>query len=75
MAACELMMMNTALANLVREGKTAQMQSFLLSGAEEGSLTMDNALLQLVKEGLIRPETALETGRDAEQLKRRISIL
>ncbi len=74
-AACELMMMNTALANLVREGKTAQMQSFLLSGAEEGSLTMDNALLQLVKEGLIRPETALEAGRDAEQLKRRISIL
>ena len=74
-AACELMMMNTALANLVREGKTAQMQSFLLSGAEEGSLTMDNALLQLVKESLIRPETALEAGRDAEQLKRRISIL
>lgn len=74
-AACELMMMNTALANLVREGKTAQMQSFLLSGAEEGSLTMDNALLQLAKEGVIRPETALEAGKDAEQLKRRLRMM
>lgn len=36
---------------------------------------MDNALLQLVKEGIIRPETALAAGRDPEQLKRRISFL
>ncbi len=74
-AACELMMMNTALANLVREGKTAQMQSFLLSGAEEGSLTMDNALLQLAREGMIRPETAMEAAKDAEQLKRRLRLV
>ncbi len=73
-AACELMVMNAALSNLVREGKTAQMQSFLLSGAEEGSLTMDNALLQLAKGGMIRPETALEACRDPEQMKRRVLI-
>ena len=73
-AACELMMMNTALANLVREGKTSQMQSFLLSGTEEGSLVMDNHLLRLVRAGKILPETALEAARDPEQLKRRISF-
>ena len=73
-AACELMMMNTALANLVREGKTSQMQSFLLSGTEEGSLVMDNHLLRLVRAGKILSETALEAARDPEQLKRRISF-
>lgn len=66
--ACEVMMVNHAIRNLIREGKTPQIANSLATSAEEGSVTMDNALLRLVAAKVITPETALKAARDPEQL-------
>ena len=63
-AACELMMITSPIRNLIRDGRTPQMQSYLLSGAKDGSVTMDNFLLDLANKGSIMPETAVEAAED-----------
>lgn len=65
-AACEVMMVNSAIKNLIREGKTPQIDSFITMNAQDGSITMDNALLKMVREGTVTYETALSYARDRE---------
>lgn len=71
-AACEVMIVNTAIRNLIREGKTPQMQSALFSSAKEGSLTMDNCLINMAFEGSISPQTALNQAVDKDYVRRRL---
>ena len=73
-AACEVMVVTPAIKNLIREGKTPQMMSSMLSGASEGSLTMDNCLIKMVKEGSISSKTAYEACNDKEYMKKYVSI-
>lgn len=70
--ACEVMMVNHAIRNLIREGKTPQIANSLATSAEEGSVTMDNTLLRLLAAKIISPETALKAARDPEQLSKSI---
>ncbi len=59
-AALEIMVGGSALANLVREGKTTQIASMIQTGASEGMVLMDQSLMALVKAGKIdRQEAAL----------------
>jgi twitching motility protein PilT len=51
--ACEVMMANTAVRNLIREDKIYQIPSIIQSSAKLGMQTMDQALMNLVAEGLI----------------------
>ncbi len=69
-AACELMMITPPIRNLIRDGRTPQMQSYLLSGAKDGSVTMDHFLLDLAQRGVIMPETAIEAADDPEELQK-----
>lgn len=71
-AACEVMIVNPAIRNLIREGKTPQMFSAMLSGATEGSVTMDNSLIKMFKEQMIDAKIALEAAHDLEYMKRSI---
>ena len=66
--ACEIMMVNYAIRNLIREGKTPQIANVLATSAEEGSITMDNALLRLVEAKVITLQTALKASRNPEQM-------
>ena len=72
--ACEVMMVTPAICNLIREGKTPQMRNSLLSSAASGSVSMDNALLELVSERQITPETALEAAQDEQFLRKRMGF-
>ena len=67
-AACEVMVVNSAIRNLIREGKTPQIDSFITMSAQNGSITMDNALLKMVREGVITMETARSYARDPEAM-------
>lgn len=67
-AACELMVVNPAIKNLIREGKTPQIESALGTSANIGSISMDNAILALYRDRLIDGATALSYGRDKEYL-------
>ena len=65
-AACEVMIVNSAIRNLIREGKTPQMESFIAMNAQNGSILMDAALQRLVRDGSVSQQTALSYARDPE---------
>lgn len=62
-AACEVMVVNAAIRNLIREGKTPQMESFITMNSREGSILMDHALTELVRAGKISMQTAAAHAR------------
>jgi twitching motility protein PilT len=65
-AAHEILIGNQALASLIRDGKTAQMASFMQAGAADGMQTMDVTLSRLVQNGVVRAADALEKASDKE---------
>jgi len=52
-AACEILVGNTAIRNLIREGKLHQIPSMMQTGQREGMQTFDMAVADLVKQGTI----------------------
>lgn len=70
--AYELMHMNTAIRSMIRDNKSHQIDNAIVSGAKEGMIAMDQAILNLYQEGLITKETALEYADNPEQMRRRI---
>jgi len=68
--ATEVLVATPALRNLIREGKTHQIYSALQSGAKHGMHTMDQHLAQLLKNGQISYETALEKCHHIEDFNR-----
>lgn len=67
--AVEVMMANTAVRNLIREGKSHQLNSIIQTNAKSGMRTMDDALCELCRQGLITREDALEHSVDMEYMK------
>lgn len=70
LAACELMVVTAAIRNLIREGKTPQIANAIATGAAEGAVTMDNAIIKLYKAGRITAETARLAAHDPDYLKK-----
>ncbi len=69
-AACELMMVTPAIRNLIREGKTPQIASALGTSAAEGSVYMDNYLMELFRKRIITAETACLAAREPDAMRR-----
>jgi twitching motility protein PilT len=57
--ACEILVNNTAIAALIREGKTTGLRNTMETGVKEGMCLMDNVVFQLYREGRIAAGTAL----------------
>lgn len=57
-AARELLIRNAAVANLIREGKIAQIKSVMQMQSKMGMITLDNHLKELYKAGVISKELA-----------------
>lgn len=72
--AFEIMVANSAIRNMIRDNKTHQLNSVILSGREEGMIPMDQSLLQLVLDGAINRETALNYAMNKELLEKRLPI-
>ncbi len=56
-AAREILINTPAVANLIREGKAAQIKSTIQTSAKDSMMTMDNSLKELYSNGLIGKET------------------
>lgn len=69
-AALEIMVTTPGIQNLVREGKTHQIESAVQTGNKYGMKTMDMSLGELYKKGVISAETAMTYAVDRETLKR-----
>ena len=61
-AALEIMICNSAIRNLIREDKVAQMYSSIQTGQAQGMITLDQYLTQLVIAKTISPDTAREVA-------------
>lgn len=59
-AALEVLVANSAVRNLIREGKTFQIDTVMETGLEAGMITMDMSLASLVNQGAISMDTARE---------------
>ncbi len=68
--ATEVLIMTSAIANLIREGKTYQIVSMMQAGRAQGMHTMDQHLADLVSTGTITYETAVEKAHDVDGLER-----
>jgi twitching motility protein PilT len=66
--ACEVLHNNTAIANLIREGKTHQVYSVMETATKEGMMTMDRSVKDLYTEGLIDYDSALLQMRNPKDL-------
>ncbi len=69
-AACEIMVANTAVRSIIREGKTHQLDTAIQTGINEGMQTMDRTLAKLVHQGTITYDHALEYAVDLVEFKR-----
>ena len=63
-AAREILLATPALANLIREGKTAQIPSVIQTGRKLGMIGLNDALLELVDQGAITAEEAYARAID-----------
>lgn len=66
--ATEVLMTTSAIANLIREGKTYQIASSMQAGRALGMHTMDQHLADLVNAGQITRQAAEEKAHDADAL-------
>jgi len=57
--ACEIMVSNTAIQALIREGKTAGLRNVMETGVKEGMCIMENVVYELYSQKKISKETAL----------------
>ncbi len=73
-AAHEILIGSTALAALIREGKTQQIPSFIQSGSGEGMQGMDAVLERLVREGTVTPQHALDKAQEKEPFAKRVGL-
>ncbi len=68
--AAEIMVANSAIRSLIREGKTHQLDNAIQTGAEAGMQTMDRTLAKLVQTGVISFESAREYAVDVSEFDR-----
>ncbi len=58
-AAYEVMVADSAVRNLIKEGKTHQLRNSLLTGQRAGMVTIEQSLSALIREGRITPADAI----------------
>lgn len=71
-AAFEVMITNPAIKNLIREGKTYQIQSMIQTNKKIGMQTMDDALYDLYRRGEITGEKCVSYAQDVVNMDKRL---
>ena len=70
--AFEIMRVNNAISNIVREAKTHQIDSVIQTSAQEGMVGMDSYIMKLFRSGDISAETALRNASNPDQIQRQL---
>ncbi len=71
-AAFEVMIANPAIRNLIREGKTHQMQTVIQTSSNQGMQTMDASLIKLFKNREITQATLKKYAVDTDMVMKQI---
>jgi len=68
-AAHEILLMNSSISNLIREGKTFQIESQLQTGKKQGMRTLNDDLLRLIQEDLVDAHDAYLKAVDKKSFR------
>ena len=71
--AFEIMRVNNAISNIIREGKTQQIDGVIQTSAQEGMIGMDAYIIKLLQNGEITKETALKNASNHDQMQRKLA--
>lgn len=70
--ACEVLIANAAVKNIIREGKVHQLKAIMQTNRQIGMQTMDQALYDLWKENKITAEEAIARSSNPQEMKARV---
>lgn len=73
-AVSEIMIMNPAVSNLIREAKTHQIDNVIRTSSDIGMVSLEKALVNLVREGLITTQKAQEYAVYPEEVLRLMKV-
>jgi len=73
-AAREIMIVIPSIANLIREGKTHQIYNAIDTSAKFGMISLDKALINLIKKNIISIDEALSKSSNPDIVKNSIGI-
>src|ERR1700745_1598908 len=68
-AALEILVVDTAIANLVREGKTHQIPGMIQVGKKKGNQPLDDAIMEHLRHARISPEEAYDKCIDKKKFR------
>ncbi len=71
--ATELMFVNPAISNMIRENKAHQVYTAMQAGGKRGMMTMDRSLADLYRQGRISKDICIEKCHSREELQRMIA--
>ena len=71
--AFEIMIVNDAIRNMIRESKIHQVDGVITSSAADGMMTMDGSLLKLYRDGQITDMTAIAFSTQPDLMKKRLA--
>jgi twitching motility protein PilT len=69
-AAVEILLVNPAVSNIIRESRFNQLNNVLLSFRETGMISLDQALVNLYLDGIISSETVFTYCNDADEVRK-----
>ena len=67
--ALEIMFMNHAVENLIRENQTHQIDSVIETSLKEGMISLDRSLADLVRRGVVSPQDAMAYAKNRDYFK------
>ena len=70
--AFEIMFLNNAIRNMIRENKIHQIDNVISMSMSEGMISMNNSLLAMYRNGVIDKETCIANSPDPEQMRMRL---
>jgi twitching motility protein PilT len=69
LAALEVLVVDTPIANLIREVKTHQIPGMMQVGKKKGNQTLDDAITELLRQAKISPEEAYDKAIDKKKFR------
>lgn len=67
--AIEIMIKNHAIENLIRENKSFQIDNIIETSSDQGMITIDKSLVELVRSGIVSVDNALAYAKDQKNFQ------
>jgi len=70
--AFEVMILNSAIRTMIREGNIQRIDSNIASGKAEGMISMEDSLMDLYRQGIITEEACIVHAQDQEMMSKKL---